>query len=298
MKRLRTLVFFYFVLTSHLQAQDTIVSSKWHLTAGLNLVTVPTFHIAGTDTGFNNSLSIGPSVSLSHNNGFAVSYSPRFLLGGSAPGLYMHAVSIGVSRYDQPVFNYSVTYAHYFFTGNKSLPYTPLTNEIYADITYKKTWLSPFLATGIGFGKNAADNPANTVYDVGLSAGLSHEFDWDSGELGFSLVPAVLLNAGTNQYFSFLNITKYIGHSNKFVNYIKKGTGARNRRGGGSSGTTTTAAAPSEQFAVTNVQLDLESSIDFNAFSIRPTASLFMPVGNSAGNGTTVFWQLALQYKF
>lgn len=300
MKRFYTLIVFCFVSIGCLQAQDTVVvSSKWHLSAGLNLVTVPTYHIVGTDTGFNNSLSIGPSVSLSHNSGFAISYSPRFVLGGPSPGLYMHAVSIGISNYDKPVFDYSATYAHYFFTGNKSLPYTPLTNEIYADITYKKTWLRPSLAAGIGFGKNTETSTATSVYDMGLSAGLSHAFDWESGDVGFSVIPAVLLNAGTNEYFSFLNITKYIGHSNKFVNYIKKGTGAKNRRGGtGSSGTTATNAVPGEQFNITNLQLDLESSIDINALSIRPTASLFLPVGNSAGSNATVFWQFALQYKF
>ncbi len=309
MKQLFTLVLFTSFFLARLSAQDSSHTSKWRLSAAINLVTVPTYNIAGTDTGFNNSLSIGPSISLGNSSGFAISYSPRFVMGGPSKGLYMHAVSVGFSRYDLPVFDYAITYGHYFFTGNSSIPYTPLNNEIYGELSYKKAWLRPYLATGIGFGKNTATSSASTVSDIGVSAGVNHSFDWDSnsGDVSFSMIPGIGLNAGTNDYFSFLNITRYIGHSSKSVSYVKSGGSSggigrgRGRSGGSGSSTggtsTTTTSQPG--FGITNIQLNLESSIDINNLSIRPTVSVYIPVGNAAsGNSTIAFWQLVFDYKF
>lgn len=295
---------FYLLLTAFvfgsltiLDAQDS--TQKWHLSAGLNMVAVPTYHIVGTDTGFSNSFGLAPSVSLSHNSGFAISYSPKFVMGGNTPGVYMHAVSVGISRYDKALFDYAAVYSHYFFTNNSSVPYSPLSNEIYADLTYKRAWLKPTVAMGVGFGNNTAVTPSASVYDIGFSAGVLHSFDWESGNVGFSVIPSVLLNAGTTEYFSFLNITRYIGHSNKFVNYVKKGAGSGNgRRGGSGSGGTTTTSNTSESFSLTNLQLNMESSIDIDKLAIRPTVSLFIPVSSAAGAGVIPFWQLALQYRF
>jgi hypothetical protein len=311
MKRLFTFVCFSFCALTQLKAQDSTThepAPKWRFSAGINLITVPTYNIVGIDTGFNNSLSLGPTLSLGNSSGFAFSYSPRFVMGGTNKGLYMHAVSVGFSRYDLPVFDYAITYGHYFFTGNKSVPYSPMSNEIYGDLTYKKTWLRPYIAAGIGFGKDTSARPASSVSDIGLTAGFSHSFDWESGDVGFSMIPSVGVNAGTNNYFSFLNITRYIGHNSNSVGYVKKGSGgtARSggRRGGGTSTggggtTTTTTTAASQGFGITNVQLNLESSIDINNLAIRPTVSLFIPVGNAAtGNSTTAFWQLVFEYKF
>lgn len=306
MKRLFTLALFSLCALTQLMAQDSTThesAPKWRLAAGLNLVSVPTYNIVGTDTGFNTSLSVGPYLSLGNSSGFAISYSPRFVMGGTNKGLYMHAVSLGFSRYDLPVFDYAITYGHYFFTGNKSVPYSPMSNEIYADLTYKKAWLRPYIAAGIGFGKDTAGRRNSSVSDIGVTAGLNHSFDWESGDVGFSVIPAVALNAGTNDYFSFLNITRYIGHNSKSVSYVKKGSGGTGRRGSGGSGTggttTTTTTASQQGFGITNLQLNLESSIDINDLSIRPTVSVFIPVGNAAsGNSTTAFWQLVFEYKF
>lgn len=157
----------------------------------------------------------------------------------------------------------------------------------------------PYIAAGIGFGKNTETGTPISVYDLGVSAGVSHSFDWEWGNVGYSVLPSILLNGGTNEYFSFLNITKYIGHSNKFVDYVKKGAGARKRRGAGSgSGSTPVTTTGGEQFNLTNVQLNVESSVDINALSIRPTISLYLPVGSASGNGAAWFWELAVGYRF
>ncbi len=275
-----------------LKAQDS--SKAWQFAVGLDVGIAPTYKITGTDTGFSNSLSLGPSVSFSHKSGFAISYSPKIVLGGATPGLYMHAVSIGVSQYDKPAFSYAATYSHYFFTGNASVPYSPLTNEVNASFTYKKPWLRPGVSAGIGFGTNTAVSPSTSVYDIGLSAGVSHSFDWESGDVSFSAAPSISLNAGTNDYFSFLNITKYIGKGSKSANYVKKGAGSNNGRGR-SGGTTSTQG---KTFDLTNIELGMESSMEIGSFTMRPELSFYIPVGTAAGSGIGTYWQIAFQYKF
>jgi hypothetical protein len=109
-------------------AQDS--THKWSLTVGLDIGLAGVNKITGTDTSLVNALALAPSISLGRSN-FFIGYSPKFLMGGSNPGLYMHAISAGMSQYDKDAYSYAVTYSHYFFVGNKSIPYTPLTNEIY-----------------------------------------------------------------------------------------------------------------------------------------------------------------------
>ena len=286
-----------FLSVFSLKAQDS--AHAWKLAVGLDLSTTSTYKITGIDTGFSNSLSMAPSVSINHKSGFSVNYSPKFILGGSTPGLYMHVLSAGISQYDKPDYSYAITFAHYFFTGNSSVPYSPLTNEIYGSYTYKKLWLKPGVSTGIGFGSNTAVTPSTSVYDIGVSAGVSHSFDWESGDISFSVAPSVSLNAGTNDYFSFLNSTKYIGKSSNSSKFVKKGPGSSNGRGSsGGSGTTASTTTQGKTFDLTNIEFGFESSLEIGSFTIRPTLSFYVPVGSSAGSGVSTYWQLAFQYQF
>ncbi len=273
-----------------LKAQDS--TQAWHFSVGVDVGIVPTYKITGTDTGFSNTLSFAPSISLTHKSGFAISYSPRFAMGGTTPGIYMHELSIGISQYDKPDFSYEAKYSHYFFTGNNSVPYSPLTNEIYTSFTYKKPWLRPGISAGIGFGTNTSVSPSSSVYDVGVSAGVSHSFDWEAGDVSFSWAPSVSLNAGTNDYFSFLNTTKYIGKSSNSSKYVKKGAGR------GRSGTTTSTVTQGKTFDLTNIEFGFESSMEIGAFTMRPELSFYIPVGSAAGSGVGTYWQIAFQYKF
>src|SRR4051812_41073001 len=100
-------------------SQDS--TKAWHLSAGLDIGAISTYRVVGTDTSFANALSLGPSISLSHKSGFSVGYSPKFFTGANS-GIYMHALSIGMSQYDKEAYSYAVTYSHYIFSGNKYIP--------------------------------------------------------------------------------------------------------------------------------------------------------------------------------
>jgi hypothetical protein len=272
-------------------AQDS--THKWSLTVGLDIGLAGVNKITGTDTSLVNALALAPSISLGRSN-FFIGYSPKFLMGGSNPGLYMHAISAGMSQYDKDAYSYAVTYSHYFFVGNKSIPYTPLTNEIYSSFTYKKPWLRPGITAGLGFGRDKSVSPAVNAYDIGLAAGVSHSFDWDIGDVSISAAPSVYLSAGTNDYFSYLSSTKYIGRSAKSGKYAKKGS---KKNSGGSGGATTAAQTTKKTLDLSNIDLGVESSVDVGRFTMRSELNVYVPVGTNAGSGLSTYWQISLQYK-
>lgn len=284
-------------------SQDS-TGGKWTLSVSMGFEPVPVYHISGTDTGFVNSFSVSPGFTIRHSSGFGLTYSPKLVMGGASPGIYMHALTVGIEQYDKEVFNYTFNYSHYFFTNTTGVPYSPISNEISGSVTYKKTWLRPSLAAGVGFGNNTETTPSSSAYDVGASVGVSHAFSWDSKPVSYSLSPSVAINGGTNQYFSLLSTTKYIGRSKKFTSLVTKSKAAAavsrsvGRRTGTTTATTSTTTVSGEKFSLSNMELGLESSAEMGSFTMRPEANLYIPVGAFAGSGLSAYWGVSFVYNF
>jgi hypothetical protein len=305
----KILLLLFMVLYVRVCAQDS--AEKWKpFFAGVTLGTVPVNSINGIDTGFSNAFSVAPYLAIRNRSGWGIRYSPRILAGGSKPGIYLHELSAGVSQYDKKAVNYELEYSHYFFTNNAGIPYTPLNNEVYGSFAYKKTWLMPTITAGIGFGTDTTGGISNPAYDYGFSAGVSHNFTWDGDEISYSFSPRVMVNAGTNQYFSFMHFNKYISNSKQFVNFVKttpgKSAGNSAGRGYGSGGgggittttATTTTTTATEKFALSNFEFGMESELDIGDIAVRPDASLYIPAGSEAGNKVFGYWQIVIEYRF
>jgi len=274
------------------RAQDS--TKKWQPTLGINFTTVPTLNISGTDTSFQNALSIAPVFNIRSKGGFGIIYSPVFVSGGSHPGIFMHILTIGLEQYDKKNFDLVADYSHFFFTGNSSIPTTPITNEVILEATYKQWSLMPKLSAGFGFGTNNDVSPSTGAYDIELAWGVSHSFAWEQKDFSYNVTPSVLMNAGTNEYFSFLKLSKYISHSNQF-NKIVKNPHASHSRG---NTTTTTTEQTTQKISLNNIELNLESSIEHGSFSIRPSASLYVPVSSQDNAVIGGYWELSLSYNF
>lgn len=270
-------------------------TKKWQPSAGLHFTSVPTIKTSGGDTIFQSALSIAPFVSLRSRGGFGFVYSPAFVAGGAGKGIYLHVITIGCEQYDKKNFDFVADFTHFFFTGNASVPYTPINNEIILEGNYKKSWLRPRLSAGVGFGTNNS-SPASSAYDIELSAGINHSFDWDLNNTSISFSPSLLVNAGTNEYFSFLSLSKYISHSSKF-NKVIKNSHARNNRNS-SSGSQTISTTTKQSIAVTNIEANIESSLELGSFSIRPAGSLFIPVSSASAGSLEGYWEISINYNF
>lgn len=288
------LFFASLLLGNFLFAQDSS-THKWSVSAGLSFDPVAAYHITGTDTSFVNALSVAPSISLRHISGVGISYSPGFVTGGTSPGLYVHAVTLGIEQYDKETFDYSFNYSHYFFTNTSSVPYSPINNEIYGSIGLKKGWLHPSLSAGIGFGNNTETSPASHAYDIGASFGVSHGFSWDK----FSFTPSLSVNGGTNEYFSLLSFTKYVGHSIKSISTLKKGKAATAyARKKARNSTTVTSNTPVNRFELNNTELGLETSLELSHVTLRPSGNFYLPLGSASGSGLAAYWQLSFDFSF
>ena len=280
-------------------------SKGWQASAEVNLSALPTLRFSGTDTSTQQVLSVAPSFSFRSPGGFGIIYSPHFVAAGSEPGIFMHVVTIGLEQYNKKDYQLVADYNHFFFTGNNSVPTTPITNEVIVEGIYKKLWLSPKVLAGIGFGMNNEISPSKLAYDIELTGGICHYFDWQQGnDFSFNVTPSILLNAGTNEYFSFLKLSKYITHSNNYKKIVKN-THASNGRGRGNSTstgtgsgtttTTTTSGSVSQPVSVNNLELNLESTVEHGSFSFRPAASLYIPVSTHSLSG---YWELNFAYYF
>jgi hypothetical protein len=310
--RSRLLIFLPVLLSMKLFAQDSI--QRWQpFFAGVIFNNVPVQNISGTDTGYINGFSVAPFFSVRNRAGLGIFYSPRIVTSGGKTGIYLHELSAGIEQYDKKIWDYEFKYSHYFMTGNTNVPYTPLTNEIYGMLAYKKLWIRPVVAVGVGLGADTSNGISSPAHDYGLTVGISHNFEWDGDAVDFSLTPKIMINAGTNQYFSFLYITKYISHSKQFVNYVKTSpghgsSGTRPGRGRGGSGGTTGSSTgttsttiytrATETFQMSNYELGIESEIEAGSIAIRPNASLYIPSDNVSGSNPFVYWQVLVQYRF
>lgn len=286
-----------FVLTIYAlssKAQDTI--KKWNYSIGVNLTSVPVVQISGTDTTYQNSLSVAPAFSIRNHSGIGIIYSPAFVTGGPNSGIYMHKITAGFEQYDKKKFDLVAEYSHFFFTNNSAIPSTPISNEIVLGGTYKPSVIRPTLYADLGFGTDKTTASSATAYDIAIAAGISHSFEWETGNINLSATPSLLLNAGTNEYFSFLKVSKYLSHNKKFNTILKNSHAKNNRRNGTTQ--TNSAVTSKQQLSINYLELNLESALESGSFSLRPSGSLFFPTSSSSGSAINGYWELTLTYEF
>lgn len=280
----------FIVVSITCTAQDS--TKAFHFSIGAGFTAIPTVSINGTDTVYNNSLSIAPIIDIRHGDGLGISYSPKFVAGGQSSGIYVHQVTAGLESYNKALFDVVADYSHYFFTNNKSIPRTPITNELYFSGTYKKTWIMPTLTLGYGFGTLKTAQQNSSVNDVNVSAGVSHIFKKELPDDGsFSLIPALKLNAGTNEYFSLLRSSKYIAANKNYQNVIKK------KKGNGGNVVVTNTPVTKKGFSINNAEAELQGSFEKGSFDVRPVVNLIFPF-STTDNSVSFLWQIDLRYNF
>lgn len=255
--------------------------------------TTTVYQVSGTDTAYVNNLVVAPLISLVHSKGFSLDYVPYFLTGGKGSGIYMHTIALGYENYDGKNFTVRTGYTHYFFTNNTSVPSSPISNEVYFATDYKKAWLQPALSLGLGFGQ---DDNNQVVADLNAGFGVKHGFDFENSGVFSSIdvSPSLFVNAGTNNYYSFLTTSKYLSRNKNLAKAVSKG---KSNGRGNSSGGTTTSTNTKQGFLFNNAELGLYSDFTIQQFHIKPQGSIYIPV-RSGDNSLSGYWQINLEYYF
>lgn len=295
MKNLFAFLFTIACLSANAQDSDSESKSNWSFKVGVIGNSVPVYSISGTDTSYMNKLALAPFIAVYYNR-VGLQYNYNIVTSGSQPGAYMQALTASYSNYEKGPFDVDLSFSHLFYSGNKSIPFSPIKNEVYGFIDYKKSWLRPLLSTGIEFGQKA-DN--TTATQVNVAAGFNHSFEWEpkSGFKSISISPSLTLNAGTSEYFSFNTITKPLVET--YNQKSAKGKGRARRNGGSTSGsTTTTTQNPYSQFSLNTIELGTYSNFAIGNFEIIPSTSLFFPINQKISSSVSGYFQLQLDYKF
>ncbi|HSN10199.1 MAG TPA: hypothetical protein VLS85_14260 [Hanamia sp.] len=261
---------------------------------------VETSTTAYINTKSNDSSGTAPYVSFYANyhnkNHLGVSAKTYVLPGGSNSGFYLTSLSAYYANYESKIIPF-LSYTRHIQTTNPSIPYSPIQNEVLAQLRITSNIIEPVFGFDWGFG-NDKENNNKTVYDVNAFAGISHNFFLLPNEKNsmLAIVPTLQLNAGTDQYYSFLQTAKYVSR-NRSVNYLTHGNNSGGNRGGNmNSGTITeTVINQTNEFSLSNIEANFYLVFITGKFSIAPSGSLYFPL---RGEDKTMYgyWQLNLNF--
>lgn len=255
---------------------------------GITVNTTAAYRINDNDTTLKNALVLAPFFRIMHKSGLGLNYSFSTLASGTGNKLFMHTASAFYEEYDKPV-NLNFRYTHFFFTNNTFIPYSPITNELYGYIAYKKLWLAPAAAVSFGFGK---DENNQTQASLNTALGITHNFQFSNNTIDEAdIAPSIFINGGNNEFYSFLTTNRYITQSTGRKGFLKS-HGHGNGNGGNAP---TDTKSVTNNFTLNNVEFNLYSSFTIGHFEIVPDASIFVPM--NADNGFGGYWQLKLGYN-
>lgn len=262
---------------------------------GIVFSSVPVQQISGTDTSFGSALSFSPVLEWRAKNGWGLSYSPSLVSSAGNTGIYLHTISAGYERYGSGKMDIAFSYSHFFFTSATTVPYSPLNNDMSLYLNYTRSWLQPLVAASFGIGKDTTVLPSSFAHDLSIAFGFNHGFSWqDKGIFSsMEITPSILVNAGTNGYFSFLSASKYLSQSSHFIKMVKK-----QNKGKGSGKKQKASDLPSAPFALSNVEGGLEANLEIGSFTIRPGASVILPLGSGGDEQPYTYGQVSLQWHF
>jgi len=278
-------------------AQDsTNADPAFTFRIGLMSTTTTAYKISATkDTTYKNHLVVAPTLSILHESGLSLDYAAYLLTSGIEPGLYMHTVTLGYENYDGKNFTVRTGYIHYFFTGNKGVPYSPITNELYFASDYKKPWLRPAVALGYALGQ---DETNKVVSDFNAGVGVKHSFSFENAGpfSSIDLGPSLFVNAGTNTYYSFLTTSKYISRNTNAAQSSGNGRGRGRGRNSAATATYINCLTATNKFTLSNIELGIYSDLEMRHFHIKPQGSIFFPL--RAADKISSYYQINMEYYF
>ena len=158
----------------------------------------------------NNTIIYSPSISYTNKSGLSLAVQAYYLNDGiSGLGISQYSITPGFELQGNKNLEFSVSFAHYIVNDIYSAYASPIQNEFYTSLMYKKTWLRPGIAIDYSAGtfkevqrlRNLYDSTTNKVKSFSLITSVSHEFNL-SKILGisddFHFTPSLLLNTGNS----------------------------------------------------------------------------------------------------
>lgn len=197
--------------------------SYFQLSAGIGNTLLNGDHIAIKSLQNMNELVFTPSVEYFHKSGFGISATGFLMNENGETDFYQYAVSPSYQYTKSKVINASVAYVHYSIKDEYNATSSPIQNDFYGSIVFKKPFINPGISVGYSLGKSYEIIKIDTVLKIqnqnrrihytdtvnillksfSLSGSLKHDFDFYSlffPNDGLRFAPELLLNTGINVY--------------------------------------------------------------------------------------------------
>jgi hypothetical protein len=181
-----------------------------------------------------------PSIAYFHKSGFNLTAAAYLLTDKNKFGVNQYAITPGYETAQGKDFDFIASYTHYFVQDVYSKYASPIQNDLYASLVYKKPLIQPGIAIGYSAGtfkdnkyldttvanvrKMYYDSTSNTLESFSFIPSIQHAFDWyvvfcSKDEIIFT--PSIMLNFANNNTAITQDNTN-VGGNSALVKRIKK----------------------------------------------------------------------------
>ncbi|MEO7120530.1 MAG: hypothetical protein ABIY62_05505 [Ginsengibacter sp.] len=181
-----------------------------------------------------NLLILSPSIAYNHKSGFGISFTGFLLNQDKKTAFYQYTLTPSFLYNKGKVADASISYTHYFEKEVYSPNTSPVQNEFYSTLVFKKSWIKPGIAVGYSSGMfrqivhidtslkvanrrvsiKYTDTALIKVSSFSVSASMEHSFNFFklfSAKDGLVFTPQVSIISGENGY--------KVNHNSSIENY-------------------------------------------------------------------------------
>lgn len=171
----------------------------------------------------NSQLVFTPSVGYFHKSGLGISFAGYILAESKSTDLYQYALSPSYSYAKGNVADVAISYIHYFRKNVYNTSASPINNEIYGNIIFKKGWIKPAFSAGYSAGNykeiarvdttililnrpvlvKFVDTVTTKISSFSFSASVEHDFTFYrlfSKTDGLRITPQLSVITGINNF--------------------------------------------------------------------------------------------------
>ena len=232
-----------------------------------------------------------PSISYQNKTGFNIAAGTSFLNDSAKGfGINQYYLTTGYQLLGNDNIDFSIAYTHYLIADKYSVRSSPIQNDLFTSLVYKKSWLQPGIAFDFSSGNSYEVKRKNNLYDsitnhlksYALIASIAHEFSGESvfakdDELSFT--PSFLLNFGSGKInithkTNAANIAQLVGKKGKLLKF------------------------ENTKFAAESVGFDFDIRYTISKFTIEPDLYLDYYLPSTTTNRLSGVFNISLGYTF
>lgn len=254
-----------------------------------------------------NQLILSPSISYNHKSGLGISFTGFLLNQNKKTDFYQYTITPSFLYNKGKVADVSVSYTHYFEKEAYSPNTSPVQNEFYGTLIFKKSWIKPGVAVGYSSGKfrdiihidtsvkvlnrivsiKYTDTALIKVSSFSASASMEHSFNFFklfSPKDGLVFTPQVSIISGENEY--------NVKHNSSIANYNaftkKQITRLRHFQ----------AQSDNKKYQLQSTGLDLDAYYAISKFYIEPEIYFNYYLPKTTDNRFTQIYNLNIGITF